>query len=158
MKTKATSNELLDQPSPSDLDAERGVLGSIMLDGETREKVAFLKPCDFFLKEHATLFRVLMEMGPIDDVLLVATLRASGKLEDIGGMAYLSEIVQSVPMASHAIHYAKIVKETALRRALVRLNCEVLKAAYSGRWTARELADRQVARLKQIFSEVDHGS
>lgn len=153
MKRKPVTSELLDSPLPSDMDAERCVLGSILLDEDVRTKVAFLTPKDFYSKEHGTLFRVLMEMGPVDDVLLMAQLRASGKLEDIGGMAYLTEIVNGVPVAAHAVHYGKIVKEMARKRALVRLNLDALKAAYSGRWTAKELVERQVARLQQIVSE-----
>jgi replicative DNA helicase len=152
---KHTTSEILDSLPPSDTEAERCVLCSIILAPEVRPQLGFLKAGDFYSAANATLFEVLMGMEAIDGVLLVATLRASGKLDAIGGLAYVAEVIGSVAVAAHAVYYGRIVRELALKRRMIYLNCDVLKALYSGRWSAAKIAEKQRRRLNEIFSDGD---
>lgn len=154
MAKQPQTSEILDSPLPQDLDAERCVLGSIILNSGVREKLRFLSPEDFYLEANQVLFREMMSMEAVDDVLLLAQLRASGTLESVGGSAYLYELVQSVSVAAHAVYYARLVKEMAVKREMVSLNIGALQALYSGRWSAKQLAERQLRRLRRIAEEV----
>jgi hypothetical protein len=118
-------------PPPHDIEAEIGVLGSLLLlderlhaaDGEIALRVLeALEPTDFYTAPHAALYRVLAEMrraGPVDSVLLREELQRRGVLARIGGTSTISRILQSVPSAANAEHYAKIVKRTARKRELL---------------------------------------
>ncbi len=110
--SRHVSSEILDRLPPQNLDAERGVLGSLLLDPELCDEVALmLRPGDFYADAHQKLFHHIMEMhgggGRVDATLLLERLRQSGDLEAIGGTAFLAEVVQSVAVAAHATYYAE---------------------------------------------------
>ena len=93
----------------------------------------------------------------IDMTLLVERLRTAGEYEAIGGATYLAEISRSVPTASHAAHYAEIVRDKAMLRALIESSTEILRDAYDESSEARE----QVNRAEQSVFECSiarHGS
>ena len=149
MSRRKKIGEILHEKPPSDLDAERAVIGSILLDPSVRERIS-LTPKDFHSPAHSTVFACMCGMETVDAILLIDRLRSSGELKDVGGAAYLYEITTAVPVAHHAEHYARIVKELSRKREFIRLNCEALKAMYSGRWSVEKLRDRLIERLKEI--------
>ena len=110
------ASEILDRLPPHNLDAERGVLGSILLDPHLCDDVVLIiRPDDFYADAHRKLFGHMVAMHDegrrIDETLLVERLKTAADLEAVGGKAYLAEIVQSVPVAAHAVYYARIVRE-----------------------------------------------
>ncbi len=114
--------ELMDRQPPFDLQAEIGVLGSIVLLPDVLDDVVMIvRPDDFYDDAHRKLFvhmTALHESGKkIDDTLLVNRLKTAGEFEAIGGAAYLSKIVNAVPNAAHATYYAEIVREKATFRS-----------------------------------------
>jgi len=128
-------SELLDRSPPHDLAAERAVLGSVMLDANRLADVAaILKPTDFYAEGHQTIFAAMLaehnEKAILDVQLLATRLKAEGKLEAVGGMAYLAEIAQSVPVSAHAVYYAGIVAKKAKWRALIHAGLELVKTGY----------------------------
>lgn len=116
---------------PHNLDAEKGVIGSIILKPEVLYLGvnAIVRGVDFHDKRNQQLFGCLASMTahgePINSTSLVERLTEDGALEDIGGTAYLAEVMQSTPVAAHAEHYAAIVRDKAILRALSQA-CETI--------------------------------
>ncbi|HPP54928.1 MAG TPA: DnaB-like helicase N-terminal domain-containing protein, partial [Thermoguttaceae bacterium] len=118
------SSEILDRLPPHHLEAERGVLGSILLDPQMCDEVIpILRVEDFYSEAHRRLYRTLLEMRDngqqIDVMLLTDRLRKNGDLEAVGGAQYIAEILQSVPVAAHAVYYANLVRDKATLRELI---------------------------------------
>jgi len=129
------SGDILDRLPPQNLDAEKGVLGSLLLDPMLCDDVLLvLRPSDFYSDANQKLFRHIVEMHAdglaIDVTLLVERLRAAGELEAVGGLAYLAEVAQSVGVAAHAVRYAEIVRAKATLRSLIHASTEILRDAY----------------------------
>jgi len=127
-------SKLLDR-MPHSLESERSTLASILLDSSKLVDVAgILRPGDFFGEAHQKLFGHLqaMEADGIDTVTLVDRLREAGDLEAVGGTGYLDELLQSVPVANHAVHYAKIVARNAASRRAIHDAAEIIRRAHAG--------------------------
>ncbi|MGO8752147.1 MAG: replicative DNA helicase [Thermoguttaceae bacterium] len=138
------ASEILDRLPPHNLDAERGVLGSILLDPHLCDDVVLIiRPDDFYADAHRKLFGHMVAMHDegrrIDETLLVERLKTAADLEAVGGKAYLAEIVQSVPVAAHAVYYARIVREKGTLRELIHASTEILRDAYDPTLESREM-------------------
>ena len=145
---------------PANVDAERAVLGSILLKPDVCDDVALLiRPEDFADDAHQVLFRHLLELHDsgkrIDVTIVLERLRTSGDLDRMGGAPALAEIVQSVPHAAHATHYGQIVREKAMLRSLIDASTDILRDAYDAVDEPRELVARAESR---IFSILEHRS
>jgi len=141
------SSEILDRLPPQNLDAEKGVLGSLLLDPDLCDDVAMIvRTDDFYADANQKLFAHVMAMhdagSRIDVTLLVERLKQSGDLEAIGGKAYLAEVAQSVPYAANATYYAKIVRDKATLRALIHTSTEILREAYESSNDPEEMVSR----------------
>ena len=151
------SKPVIDRPPPSSIEAERGVLGSILINPEVLDDVAIiLRTDDFFDDGHKALFAQMSEMHDagkkIDITLLVDRLRSKGVYEQIGGAAYLAELADAVPHAAHATYYASVVREKATFRNLIGVSTEIIKDAYEEGGDAREILSRAE---QKIFSILD---
>src|SRR5262249_7319893 len=118
------NSEILDRLPPQNLDAERGVLGSILLLPTVCDDVAMgLRPEDFYDDSNRAIYAHRREMNDtgsrIDTTLLIDRLKNNGQFELVGGAAYLADVLQSVPTAAHAVYYAQIVKNKATLRSLI---------------------------------------
>lgn len=154
------SAEILDRLPPQNLDAEKSVLGSLLLDSARCDDVAeVLRVDDFYADAHQKLFRHLMAMHDagdrIDAVLLKERLIRQGDFEAIGGMAYLADVAQSVPYAANALHYAKIVAGKASHREMIHVATDLLRSAYGEEDAAEVLnrTERALARIGQTNAE-----
>lgn len=117
-------NESLIPDAPASIEAEKSVLGAILIDDSAFYTVAtVLKPEDFFLRRHTIIFeamqRLASERTPIDSELLGDELDRAKQLQNIGGYSYLAEITSRVPTSMHAEFYAHIVARAAYRRRLL---------------------------------------
>ncbi len=130
--------EILDREPPCDLEAERAVLGSVILDprrlAEVREVAG---PEHFHDHRNEIVYRHVLRLAnagsAVDVTLLCASLKSAGELQAAGGAIYLAEVLQSVPVAAHAVYYAEIVRDKADRRGLLRLCERGLQLAHDGR-------------------------
>ena len=152
------NSEILDRQPPCNLDAERGVLGSILLLPTVCDDVALvLRPEDFYDDANRALYAHLRAMNDegrrIDTTLLVERLKAKGEFESIGGAAYVAEILQSVPTAANAVFYAEIVKNKSTLRALIHSSTEILRDAYDESQEAREMLGRAEERIFAILDD-----
>jgi replicative DNA helicase len=138
------SSEILDRLPPQDLQAEKGVLGSLMLDPQMCDEIALmLRAEDFYAEANQRLYRNLLAMHEqgkrIDATLLVDRLKGEGEFEAVGGMAYLAEVAQSVPYAHNAMYYAEIVRNKATVRELIHAGTEILRDAWDPTYEPKEL-------------------
>ncbi|HHM06383.1 MAG TPA: replicative DNA helicase [Gammaproteobacteria bacterium] len=132
---------------PHSLDAERALLGGLMLDNTTWDQVAdMVTEDDFYHRNHRLLFGAISRLAdqgtPFDAVTLSEHLESLGELERIGGLAYLGDLVQNTPTAANIKAYAQIVRDHSVSRQLIHVGTQVCDAVYEreGRSTA-ELLD-----------------
>ena len=145
-----------DRDRPANVDAERAVLGSILLKPDVCDDVALLiKADDFFDEAHQILYRLLLELHEagkrVDVTIVIERLRTKGELEKIGGPSALSEVIQSVPHAAHASHYAHIVRDKAVLRSLIAAGTDILRDAYDAADEPRDLLARAEERIFAIL-------
>jgi replicative DNA helicase len=138
------SSEILDRLPPQNLEAEKGVLGSLLLDPQMCDEIALmLRPGDFYADANQRLYRNLLAMHDqgkrIDITLLVERLKQEGEYEAIGGAAYLAEVAQSVPYAANAAYYAEIVRNKSTVRELIHASTEILRDAWDPTYDPKEL-------------------
>ncbi|MHC4922904.1 MAG: DnaB-like helicase N-terminal domain-containing protein [Planctomycetota bacterium] len=128
------SSNAIDRVPPHDLDAEVSVLGSMLLDNEViGDVVSLLKGDDFYRDSHRRLYETMVGLYDAgkgcDAVLLREELRRVGDLEAVGGPEIIVNIMERVPTAAHAQHYAEIVRETAMRRGIISAADRVIRTA-----------------------------
>jgi len=109
---------------PQNLEAEKSLLGSLLLDKDAMIKVAdILRPDDFYEDRHRLVFEAMLALyekrRPIDAVTLTDTLKDQGRLETIGGASYLAELVGSMPSSANVVRYAEIISSKATLRRLI---------------------------------------
>jgi replicative DNA helicase len=149
---------LLERPLPQNADAERSVLGAILLDNHViNAAIEKLKPEDFFLDQHRRIFNLMIQMAEaqqaIDQVTLVDQLHRKGELEAAGGAAYLAQLVDGVPRISNLEHYARIIKEKALLRNLIHASHAIQQTAMEAEEDADAILDRAESSIFQIAED-----
>ncbi len=152
------NSEILDRLPPQNLEAEKGVLGSVLLDPNLSDDVVTLiRADDFYADANRKLFAHIVEMhgegNRVDATLLVERLKQAGDFEAIGGAAYLADIMQSVAVAAHATYYAQIVRNKATLRSLIHASTEILRDAYDPTIEPRELVGRAEEKIFAVHDE-----
>jgi replicative DNA helicase len=147
---------LFDRTLPCDLEAEIGVLGSIMLLPDVCDDIALLlRPDDFYDEAHRKIYQQMLEMHDagrkIDATLLVDKLKSSGNYEAVGGVAYLGKILHAVSNAAHAVYYSEIVKEKATFRRLIEASTDILREAYDETQQAQHLLSLAEQKIFSIL-------
>ena len=122
---------------PHDLHAEQAVLASVLLNNDLINGVMeVLRPGDFYQGAHRILYEAMVDLydrgRPIDQLTLSAVLKDRNAEQQVGGLAYLSEIVTSVPISDNVVHYARIVKEKSILRKTISAAQEITTAAFQG--------------------------
>lgn len=121
---------------PQNIDAEVGVLGSIIIDPEALDKVAsFLRPEDFYRDDHRIIYEGLLQLAseegvPADFITLCDELERIGKLEDVGGASYITSLINGVPTSGNVEYYGHIVERTAILRRLIAVAGKIAAIAY----------------------------
>lgn len=136
----------LDKLPPQNLEAEQSVLGAILIDNNALTRaLEILDPDDFYKLSHRKIFAAMTELfdknEPIDLITLTDHLKKKNELEDIGGISYLSLIVNMVPTAANVKYHSHIVREKALLRGLLRSANEIASKVYEENLDAEDLVD-----------------
>lgn len=136
----------LDKLPPQNLDAEQSVLGAILIDNNALPRtLEILDPEDFYKLSHRKIFQAMTGLfdknEPIDLITLTDQLKKDDELEAIGGIAYLSLIVNMVPTAANVKYHSHIVREKALLRGLLRSTNEIASKVYEDNLDAEDLVD-----------------
>jgi replicative DNA helicase len=145
----------LEHVPPHNIDAERGVIGSLLLDPLVCDDIiSIVSEDDFYFDPNRRIFKHLMELrsngGAIDLLLLHNHLQASDELEAVGGMAYLGELMQSVHVSAHAVHYAKIVREKGTLRRLIHAGSGIIRDAYAPDVSTKELLNKSALQMSEL--------
>ena len=154
MSNESPKTELPEKLPPQNIEAEKSTLGALMLDKEAIVKVAdFLQPRDFYRETHQKIYQAMLELfekgEPIDFLSVSTRLREKNQLEEIGGNSYLTELVNSVPTASHVLSYAKIIQKKRILRDLIEASYEIGQMGFNESEDVEEILDRAE---KKIFS------
>lgn len=125
----------LNKIPPQNIDAEKCVLGSLLLDKDAIIKMADILTSDDFYKEtHGMIYSAVLELYekrmPVDIVTLTDQLEKRNILKDVGGASYLTTLVNCVPSATRVVHYAKIVQQKATLRRLIKAASKTLELGY----------------------------
>ena len=152
--------KLFDKLPPSNINAERSLLGSIMLEPRLlTEVIPFVsKPDQFYTEAHAAVFKGLLDLyethQSADIVQLAELLKGRDQLDRIGGPDFLMELAEAVPSTANAVHYARLVADSARLRKLIDASGQILHDAYhigmSGPDAARGVIDQAEARIFEI--------
>lgn len=122
---------------PQNIDAEQSLLGSLLIDKDAIVRISeILHPANFYRSEqHGAIYEAMQKLferrEPIDIVTLTEELKKNGSLDRVGGVAYLTTLVNIVPTAAHIEQYARIIKDHAIRRSLITQATRLIERAYS---------------------------
>ena len=146
---------------PHSVEAERAVLGGLMLDNSTWEQVGDrLRAEDFYRRDHQLIFAALTDQAeraaPFDVVTVGDWLKARGELEAAGGMAFLIGLARDTPSAVNVRAYADIVAERAMLRDLIRAGGEIAGAAYATE--GRKLVEIIDEAERRVFEIAERGT
>ncbi len=120
---------------PQNIEAEQVVLGAVLIENDSINKIVeALSPDDFYKESHRRIFSVMLDMfearEPIDAVTLADALRGKGGLEQVGGASYLAYLVSLVPTAANIKNHARIVREKAILRKLIHSATDIITRTY----------------------------
>jgi replicative DNA helicase len=154
----ATATTTLERPLPQNTDAERSILGAILLDNSAlNTAIEKLKPEDFFHDHHRRIYQQMIALGEmqqaIDLVTLTDQLHRSGELESAGGPAYIAQLMDGVPHVTNVEHYARIVKEKALLRGLIHATNAIQQQALEAEDDADTILDRAESSIFQLAED-----
>lgn len=143
------AKRVFSQEAPFSEEAEEAVIGAIMINPDAFPAVAiFLKPEDFYFLRHQYIWQALERLyernEPVDYLTLSQELRDHGKLDDIGGLPYITRLINNTPTSIHAEFYGHMVERTALRRRLL-IAADEIKA----------LAHNETIEIDQVFAKAD---
>jgi len=140
---------------PQDLEAERSVLGALLINSDAIFKIAdFLSPEDFYKGSHSVIYEAMLGLfekrEPIDILSVTSRLKEKDFIKQAGGSAYVAELINSVPSAAHIEHYAKIVREKKILRDLIETSAEITENAFSQSGDLDEALDKIEQKIFSI--------
>ncbi|MDQ6643617.1 MAG: replicative DNA helicase [Chloroflexota bacterium] len=139
---------------PQNIEAECGVLGSIIIDPEAIVQVAeFLFPDDFYRDAHRTIYEVILQLyeqrEPADFITICDELERRNKLEDVGGASYITSLINQVPTSGNVEYYGRIVERNAILRRLIEAAGQIAAIAYQ-----EEDADIALDKAEQLIFNI----
>ena len=140
---------------PQSLEAEESILSAILVDNDTLPEILeILSPKDFYRTSHQKMFTAMTDLfsrnEPVDLVTLTNILRERGWLEEIGGATYLANLVDTVPLAVNAQHYAKIVHDKACLRQLIEKSNAIAKRCFEDGGDVENVIDYAESSIFEI--------
>ena len=157
-KREPLKKPVLSGPPPQNTEAEASLLGAILIDTDAIVKIAdSIQPSDFYDAKHAKIYEAISALyerrDAIDVLTLSDRLKNDGYLDMIGGPAYLTELTNFVPTASHVEQYAEIVAEKALRRRMITASQEIVSLGYDESKQLKELIEEAETTLFQVSQQ-----
>ncbi|MBP6881721.1 MAG: replicative DNA helicase [Candidatus Pacebacteria bacterium] len=146
-------NRALRNP-PHNIDAERALLGAIILKPDVMHDISVTTwPESFFADKHAVIFKAISTLfsrgDPIDTVSLVTTLKEMNQLDRVGGASYITELIETVPAAGNAMYYATQVQNKSTLRNLIHAADDIAEIGYSDPETVDEALDQAEKKIFQ---------
>ena len=148
---------MINKNIPNNLEAEKSVLGSMILSSYALEKsIDLLTEESFYSTINSSVFSVLKEMYekkiPIDLTTLTTELKSKKKIDEIGGIEYLTEIIDYVPTAANIDHYIKLVQDAFILRKLIDVSTEITTSAYNNQNSVDETMDSAERKILSIVN------
>ncbi len=143
---------------PQNIDAEKSLLGAVLIDEETLADISeHVTARDFYDRRHSIIYDAMMRLfekhKPVDLLTLTEELKAKKELDTIGGSAYLTELTNYVPTAAHAEAYAELVSQKAVRRRLIKASGDISELGYNEESTTQELLQQAEAELFSVSDQ-----
>jgi replicative DNA helicase len=140
---------------PQNVEAERSILGAILLDKDAIIKIAdILSPDDFYDSRHGVIYGAMVSLFekrmPVDIVTLSEILESAGKIKEVGGSGYLAEIVNNTPSAANIVYYAQIVRDKGVLRRLISAGVDITELGYEEDSEISETLDKAEQTLFSI--------
>lgn len=156
----STASDALKVP-PHDIQAEKSVLGAVLIDSSVLNIVAeFLKSDHFYLPEHKKVYSAMLilfeKQEPIDLITIQNQLKRQGNLKKVGGKSYLSELIDTVPTSAYIEHYARIVKECFAKRKLIELSSRLVEKSFDEKTDVKKLLDDAEVQIFALSQEHLH--
>ncbi len=154
----ATTEYSLDRGMPTSAEAERAILGAILLDNSKYPQAAeSLRADDFSLDSHRRIYLRMMELAetgrPVDFVTLPEQLQQHKEIESVGGLGYVMSLTDGLPRVKNIDHYVKIVKDKALLRQLIYASENAIQSAYEQEAPAEEIIEAAESAIFQIADQ-----
>jgi replicative DNA helicase len=154
----ATTEHILDRGLPASAEAERAILGAILLDNSSYPQAAeFLRAEDFSLDSHRRIYLRMMELAEtgraIDFVTLTEQLGQHKEIESVGGVAYVTSLTDGLPRVKNIEQYVKIVKDKALLRGLIHAATSAIQKAYEQEAPAEEIVDAAESEIFKVAEQ-----
>lgn len=151
-------DNVVSQQIPHDSDAEKAVLGAVFLNPEAINDASdIVQPDDFYERANRLVFQAMINIADrgeeIDPITLQDELKKNNQLEDIGGIAYVSELTLATPTAVHITYYAKIVKRKAILRNLVNTSQRIIQNAITDADDVTDILDDAESAILNISQE-----
>jgi len=137
----------MDRMMPHNVEAEESVLGSLLIDPDAIFRVAvFVTPADFYVERNGWVYEAILALydrrEAVDFVTLCDELERNDRLEELGGAAYITRLINVVPTSIHVEYYGHIVERAAIRRRLIRAAGEIAALGYQEAEDVDEVVDR----------------
>lgn len=131
---------------PQNIEAEQFVLGAVFLDNEALFKAnELIRLDDFYRESHRRIYKAMLSLSsrgePIDIITITEELRKTNELEDIGGLAYLTNLAAIIPTSANVRHHSKIIRERAILRSIIQTAHLISEKAYNAKSDADEILD-----------------
>ena len=140
---------------PQDLEAEKSLLGALMIDGNAIIKVAdSIAAEDFYQPANAKIYAAIIELfkksEPIDILTVTNKLKDKNLLADVGGSTYLTDLINMVPSSAHVFHYGKIVHQKKILRDLIQVSGEITEQAFNNQEDVENVLDKIEQKIFSI--------
>lgn len=154
----AKSEVIAGKIPPQNIDAEKSLLGAVLIDEEVLADITeFVTFKDFYEKRHSTIFNAMMSLyekhQPVDLLTLTDELKRKKELDIVGGSAYLTELTNYVPTSAHAEAYAQLVAQKAVRRRLIKASSDISELGYNEETSTQELLEKAEAELFSVSDQ-----
>lgn len=151
-------DNIVSQQIPHDDEAEKAVLGAIFIDPTAiADASAEVQPEDFYKRANQLVFQAMLDLSDredaIDPLTLQDELTKKNQLDDIGGIAYVSELAMATPTAAHVTYYAKIVHRKALLRRLISASQKIITNAMQDSDDVTDILDNAESEIMNVSSE-----
>ncbi|AEB92352.1 MAG: replicative DNA helicase [Lactobacillus johnsonii] len=151
-------DNVVSQQIPHDSEAEKAVLGAVFLDPEAIIDASdILQPDDFYEHANRIVFQAMLNISDreevIDPVTLQDELKKNNQVDDIGGIAYVTELSMATPTAAHVTYYAKIVKRKAILRNLISTSQRIIQNAIEGSDDVTDILDDAESQIMGVSQD-----
>src|ERR1044072_7404690 len=154
----STREQMLERPLPHSAEAERAILGAIVLDNSfVNQAVELLRPEDFYIRAHQFVFPAMIALSDrgseINPILAGEERRREGALEQVGGIAFISELTYGLPHFTNVAAYAEVVRGKSLMRQLVRVANKVTSEALEEEDEPQQILDHAEQMIFALADE-----